>query len=119
MQALYLMAGMILPVFYLPQILHCIRDNTQLHAFSMSKSLSQLILRLAMLPFLLHVDNSVIIAIAMFDLTGRITEFSFAVHSLRRQRCSWSSISQRLSPAMPVLSFARWLYRGTRSDRIG
>ncbi len=72
----------------------------------MSKSLCQLLLRLVMLPFLLQVDNSVILAIALFDMFGRVTEFSFALHSLRRQKCSWSSISLRLSPIKPVRSFA-------------
>ena len=118
-QTLYLMAGLILPVFYVPQILHCIRDDTGLHAFSMSKSLCQLILRLVMLPFLLRVDNSVIIVIALFDIAGRLTEFSFALHALRRQAWTWAEISRRLSPVMPLQSFFTRLKPATQDARPG
>lgn len=104
-QTLYLMAGMIMPVFYLPQILHCIRDETGLKAFSMSKSLCQLLLRLAMVGFLVEVGNPMILFIALFDLFGRITEFSFALRALRRQAWAWCAIGQRLSPVTPVRNF--------------
>ena len=104
-EALYLMAGMTLPVFYLPQILHCLRDDTGLQAFSMSKSLSQLLLRLVMLPYLLLVGNPAIIFIALFDLCGRIVEFGCALHALRRQSWTWAEIHRRLNPVSPVRSF--------------
>lgn len=105
LQTLYFVAGAILPAFYLPQILHCIRDNTGLHAFSMSKSLFQLILRMVMLSYLFTVGNSAIIFIALFDALARIFEFIFAVHALRRQKCTWSEIRKRLNLIVPVQSF--------------
>lgn len=118
-QAIYVMAGLILPVFYIPQILHCVRDNTGLHAFSMSKSTFQLLLRLSMLPFLLQVNNTVILSIALFDIFGRIAEFSVSIGSLRRQKWSWSSIALRLSPIKPVKVFFARIRLESVTPRIG
>lgn len=105
MQSLYLLAGIIMPIFYLPQILSCIRDSTGLKSFSVSKSMCQLLLRVAMLPFLVIVDNPIILGIALFDIAGRVTEFVVAIGSLRRQKWTWRRIASRISPAHSIESF--------------
>lgn len=113
MQSLYLLAGVIMPIFYVPQILSCIRDSTGLKSFSVSKSMCQLLLRVAMLPFLVLVENHVILGIALFDIAGRVTEFVVAIGALRRQKWSWGRIASRVSPAHTIQSFMSRIRPGT------
>lgn len=95
----YTTAGLILPLFYLPQIRTCLRDATGLLAFSMGKAFTQFWLRAAMLPFVFGVGNNLMTFIVTVDFLARGLEFGAALYSLRRQGYSWHDIGVRCSPA--------------------
>lgn len=95
----YTTAGLILPLFYLPQIRTCLRDVTGLLAFSMGKAFTQFWLRAAMLPFVFGVGNNLMTFIVTVDFLARGLEFAAALYSLRRQGYSWHDIGVRCSPA--------------------
>jgi hypothetical protein len=96
----YIAGGLILPLFYLPQIRRCHLDNSGLASFSMTKTAVMTVLRLAMLPFVLRVGNDVMSFIVMLDTAGRLLELLAAVRSLRRQGWSSSEIVLRMLPSL-------------------
>lgn len=92
--ALYMFCGMALPLWYGQQIAACCRDRTGLSAYSLNKALVQAVLRLAMLPFVVHVGGLVLVA-AVLDMAGRCIELAAATVALRRQGWTWRRIRQR------------------------
>jgi len=115
-EIIYIAAGVLLPAYYLPQTLKCARDNTGLAAYSMSKSATQLVLRLAMLPFVFGIGNATMTAIVALDFAGRACEFSVAMWSLRRQGLS---TSQMIGRCLPVAWFrSRLAVPGTQTFQL-
>ena len=95
---IYLATGLVLPMFYIQQVVVCMRDQSRLHAFSMSKATTQLLLRLSMIPFLLTIDSREILCIALLDLIARFAEVFAAISSLRRQEVTFDEILHRSNP---------------------
>lgn len=97
-EALYLASGVILPLYYAPQIRACVRDDTRLEAYSLRKAANQLALRVAGMPFLVGtIGNHFLTFVVCLDVAGRSCEVGAALYSLRRQGVSWSDITRRLS----------------------
>lgn len=94
-QAIYIAAGLALPLYYIPQTLRCLQDETLLSSYSLAKSVTQLTLRFLMMPFVLSVGNTTMSVIVALDLAGRLLEASCAVRSLRRQGQTWREITGR------------------------
>jgi hypothetical protein len=94
----YVVAGTLLPAYYLPQMLKCAIDETQLAAYSMSKAACQLVLRMAMLPFVFGIGNLTMTCVVSLDFAGRACEFSIAVWSLLRQGVPVRTILSRCLP---------------------
>lgn len=102
----YIAAGMILPLYYVPQILRLAKDDSGLESYSMSKSATQTTLRVAMMPFVFGVGNMTMTFIVCLDLLGRLIELGTAVSALRRQGFAWRRIFMMCRPvAMPSFSF--------------
>lgn len=102
----YIAAGIILPMYYVPQVMRLLTDNSGLNSYSMSKSSSQTLLRLVMMPFVIGVGNDTMTCIVALDMFGRLAELSAAVHSLRRQKFGWKAILRLARPvAIPTLRF--------------
>lgn len=97
-EIVYVAAGVALPAYYLPQMAKCARDNTRLASYSMSKAGTQLVLRLAMLPFVFGVGNITMTCVVSLDFAGRLAEFAIAVASLHRQGMTWRQVGQRCRP---------------------
>jgi hypothetical protein len=97
-QVVYVAAGLLLPLYYVPQVLKCWRDDTQLAAYSLGKSGTQLLLRTLMLPFVYGVGDPTMSFIVSLDFAGRAAEYVAAVLALRRQSSSWLHIAQRSLP---------------------
>ena len=96
-ETLYLISGLILPLFYGPQVSRLLKDESRLESFSLLKSLSQLILRLPALLFAFMVIHSPYMNIVLSaDVLGRLMEFVVAIISLRRQGLSYADISDRI-----------------------
>lgn len=92
----YIAAGVALPMFYIPQIVRCLRDDAGLVSFSLRKCSVQLVLRLLMLPFIWEIGNDTMTWIVALDLLGRLLELVAALTSLRMQGRSWADIAGRL-----------------------
>lgn len=99
-QLIYVAAGLLLPLYYLPQIRRCLRDQTLLCSFSMGKAGTQLALRAVMMPFVFSVGDMTMCFIVSLDFLGRTAEFVGAVVSLRRQGQSWGEIRLRAWPLL-------------------
>lgn len=97
-QVVYVTAGLLLPLYYVPQVLKCWRDDTQLAAYSLGKSGTQLLLRTLMLPFVYGVGDATMSFIVSLDFAGRAAEYVAAVLALRRQASTWRHIAQRSLP---------------------
>lgn len=83
---LYVFSGLVLPAFYLPQILKLARDQTGLAGYSLGKATSQLLLRLPALVFVVTVvQNPLMNLVVSMDVLGRGVELVTAIASLRRQ----------------------------------
>jgi len=83
---LYVFSGLMLPAFYLPQILKLARDQTGLAGYSLGKATSQLLLRLPALVFVVAVvQNPLMNLVVSMDVLGRGVELVTALTSLRRQ----------------------------------
>ena len=102
-EVVYVVAGIAMPAYYVPQMLKCAADKTHLAAYSMSKAASQLGLRAAMLPFVFGIDNMTMTSIVALDFVGRAAEFTVALWSLHRQGLGVRQIALR---CLPVAS--RW-----------
>lgn len=94
----YVASGMLLPLFYLPQMLRFRHDESNLHSYSLSKSMIQSSLRFPALVFGLHLQSTVYLICVTFDLLGRLCELGCAIHALRRQGNSYRQIFARMSP---------------------
>lgn len=97
-QVIYVAAGLLLPLYYVPQVLKCWRDDTQLAAYSLGKSGTQLLLRTLMLPFVYGVGDATMSFIVSLDFAGRAAEYVAAVLALRRQASTWRHIARRSLP---------------------
>jgi len=97
-QLIYIAAGLLLPLYYVPQIRRCLADRTLLASYSMGKSGPQLMLRIAMMPFVFSVGDMTMSVIVSLDLLGRLAEMWAAVWSLRRQGQGWIAIARRSIP---------------------
>lgn len=96
-EIVYILAGIILPLYYYPQIRTCLKDQTQLRAYSLRKSMNQFLLRVCGMPFLIGVlDNGYLTFVVCLDVTGRALELSAAIYSLRNQGVTWEAIRRRL-----------------------
>lgn len=94
----YLSAGVLLPLFYVPQMVRCLRDETGLGSYSLRKAGVQLMLRILMMPFILSFSDLTMTVVVSLDLLGRATELLAAITSLRAQGFGWQLIARRLSP---------------------
>lgn len=104
-EVLYLVSGLVLPLFYAPQILRFRKDGTLLASYSMSKAACQFLLRLPALLFaLLVVQNTYMDWVLSLDIAGRALELAAATVALRRQGIPWGEISRRLLPSIDRLS---------------
>lgn len=97
-EVIYVIAGIALPAYYVPQIRTSLRDRTGMAAYSMSKAATQLLLRVAMLPFVFGIGNVTMILIVSLDFLGRTAEFLTAVWSLRRQGFDGRQVLARCLP---------------------
>lgn len=84
---LYLATGLLLPLFYIPQIRKLLADHSELAAYSMSKAVAQLALRFIGMAYVILVnqDQNIIWVIAA-DVLGRSAELAVACGALRRQK---------------------------------
>lgn len=95
----YLIGGLVLPIFYLPQILRLLRDDSLASSFSLSKAFWQLLLRSPTLPFAIWVvNNNFMTVVLTFDLLGRCAELATALYALRRQGVTWDAALLRMLP---------------------
>lgn len=114
--AVYMAAGMILPLYYVPQIVRLAKDDSGLESYSMSKSATQTSLRIVMMPFVFGVGNLTMTFIVSLDLLGRLVELGTAVAALRRQGFSWSRILKMCRPVnLPVFSLPGLSLAGRRN----
>lgn len=97
-QVVYVVAGLVLPLYYVPQITRCWHDRTGLASYSMGKSGTQLMLRSLMMPFVYGVGDPTMSFIVSLDFAGRAAEYCAAVLSLRRQGEPWQRIVRRSLP---------------------
>ena len=90
LQLIYVLCGLAMASFYLPQILACANDQTGLAAYSLSKGSAQLACRALMLPFVwVTVDSPTMLAIQSIDVALRAVEVACALGSLKRQGIDW------------------------------
>lgn len=94
----YVAAGYALPLFYLPQIRMCLRDQSQLASYSLRKAVIQCALRVVMMPFIWGIGNVTMTMVVSLDLLGWFVELASAVASLRRQGVSWTGVLERARP---------------------
>lgn len=89
-ETLYVIAGFVLALFYVPQIRVLLRDHTGLAAFSLRKAAVQLVARASMMPFVfLSIESNTILAMQGLDLALRTAEVAAAI---------WSRSSQKRTP---------------------
>lgn len=98
-ETLYLYSGLLLPLFYLPQIVKLLNDHSGLASYSLSKAVIQGALRFPSLFFGVYVvHNSTLITIVSMDLIGRTIEFAVAIRALVLYGCSPMEIIFRVFP---------------------
>lgn len=104
-ELLYLISGVVLPLFYLPQILRFRGDQTRLASYSLSKSLCQLLLRVpAMIFALVVVQNTFMTFVLALDLAGRAFELFAAILTLRSQGQTTRDIADRATLRLAQLT---------------
>ena len=82
----YLLTGLILPVFYIPQIVRLLRDSTGIASYSLYKASWQFMLRLPNLVFVVVVvQNRFMLVMLVADLTDLVGQITCVVDSLRSQ----------------------------------
>ena len=96
-EVVYVCAGVVLPLFYLPQIRRCSADQSGLASYSLRKAGFQFVLRVVMMPFITQVGSPTMTFVVALDLAGRGAELLAAVLSLRAQGSSWVAIGLRLA----------------------
>jgi hypothetical protein len=98
---LYLISGVVLPLFYLPQILRFRNDRTELASYSLSKAMCQFLLRIPALLFAIFVvQNGFMNFVLGLDLLGRAAELAMAANCLRRQGLTGRDVLNRMVPAI-------------------
>jgi hypothetical protein len=101
MATLYVITGLLLPLFYLPQIQKLRSDVSCLAAYSLHKAIAQLALRLVGMAYVVFVNQDpYIMLVIAADVLGRSTELGFALRAMKRQRMALGQL-----PA-PSLSFS-------------
>ena len=99
----YLASGVLLPVFYLPQILKLWRDKTRLGSYSLSKATAQLVLRLPVLVFaVVVVKHDYMTMVVTGDVLGRVVELAVALRALRHQGVPADEVAARMSPTHAI-----------------
>lgn len=86
---MYVAAGIVMPLFYVAQIAACLRDRTDLAAYSLSKCAIHVALRFVMVPFIVVTGTPTMVVIVSLDLLGRCLEMAAAWFSLYRS--GWSA----------------------------
>lgn len=82
-----LIAGLILPLFYIPQIQKLRRDHSGLAAYSLRKAIAQLALRGVGMVYIVVVNQDpFIVLVIAADVLGRSIELAVAITALRQQR---------------------------------
>jgi len=118
--ALYICSGLLLPLFYIPQILRLWRDRTLLGSYSLCKASAQLVLRVPALLFAISVVHSdLMIFVLTLDLIGRFAEVLVAMASLRRQGGSWRHCIMRVAPLSASRLFGRSNTGASLTSRSG
>lgn len=105
-EVVYVCAGVVLPLFYLPQIRRCSADQSGLASYSLRKAGFQFVLRAVMMPFITQVGSPTMTFVVALDLAGRGAELLAAVLSLRAQGSSWVAIAVRLALRSPTVASA-------------
>jgi hypothetical protein len=118
-ELLYLASGVVLPLFYLPQMLRIYNDRTRLASYSLIKALCQLLLRLPAMAFAVAVvGNGFMVFVLALDIAGRLAELCIAIWSLRSQGVDWASIAGRLLPLELVRRRTRDLNNSTANSTM-
>lgn len=110
--AMYVAAGLVMPLFYVSQIAACLRDRSELVAYSLSKCAIHIALRFVMLPFIVATGTPTMVVIVSLDLAGRLAELVAAWFSLRR--AGWTA--QRIASRVARLDF---LANGSPMGEVG
>lgn len=98
-ELVYILSGVVLPVFYGPQVIRLLKDRSNLASYSLSKSVIQLALRFPALVFgVLVVSSPAFVFCVALDLLGRVCECSAAILALSRQGNSTFEILSRMNP---------------------
>lgn len=92
----YVLAGGLMPLFYVSQVAVCLRDRSGLSAYSVSKCAIHVCLRLVMMPFIVLTGSPTMTVIVGLDLAGRLAELAAALLSLHRQGWTASQMTQRI-----------------------
>lgn len=101
----YLVSGVLLPVFYAPQIVKLWRDTTRLGSYSLSKATAQLALRVPVLVFaVVIVNHSFMTFVVLADMLGRMLELAVALRALRHQGVPVHEVAARMSPTHALSS---------------
>lgn len=96
----YVVAGIVLSAFYVPQIIVLLRDRTHCRAYSLSKGVAQLLARAAMMPLVFAaVDSTTILVMQSIDVALRATEVGVAIWSIRSQSVAEAGASDESAPA--------------------
>lgn len=95
MEVAYIVGGLLLPLFYLPQVTSCWRDRTGLASYSVSKCVTQVACRVVMMPFIVAYGPALMVFIVSIDLLGRLVELWAAIRALRLVGWSWQAIVVR------------------------
>lgn len=93
----YVVAGLILPLFYVPQLRALCTDTTHLESYSISTSTVQLGCRVVMMPFVAITGNATMITIVGLDLAARGVIVLAAAQALRRQGWTWREVVRRFA----------------------
>lgn len=96
-ETLYVIGGLVLAAYYLPQLRTFSADTDGLKAYSLPKAVVQLACRAAMMPFVwLTVESPTMLVLQGMDLALRAVEVQMALATLRRQGWTWQRIGARL-----------------------
>lgn len=102
---IYVFCGLLLPAFYIPQILRVAKDQSKLAGYSLGKSVSQLILRIPALIFAVFIiEHPLMNLVVGLDVLGRAIELGVAFWSMQRQGVSIGAITSSWATNLHPLS---------------
>lgn len=102
----YVFCGLILPAFYIPQIIKLSKDQTKLAGYSIGKAISQFLLRIPALIFTIFIiKHPLMNLVVVLDVLGRGIELGVALIAMRRQGVSIKSIALGWLRAMHPIAF--------------